>query len=108
MDVLDLAALVMGLVLEVFRPAVQRWLVAHNDGGASWDGQLDANVEVAAVVAVPMGDLNEHAAPDDAGIKVLQPRDAFADVVFESGGVLESPKSDLGRDKCHGVLLYTR
>jgi hypothetical protein len=79
--------------------------VAHHDWGPSWHGYVDADVEVTAVMAMPMRHLDEHVASDDTGIKQFQPPDPVTDLLFEGFVMCEVAERNLDGNECHGELL---
>jgi hypothetical protein len=80
MDCFDLRASVMRVFFDVSQFAVQRGFVVDHYWYATRDRDLDPHVEVPPVVVVPVWDFDENAAPDNAGVELLQPGDALTNV----------------------------
>jgi hypothetical protein len=53
---------------------------------------------------MPMWELDEHAAPDNAVVELFQPGGALTDVGLERVETLKAAECDLSRNRCHGNL----
>ena len=93
---LDLRVFVMCVFLDVSQSAVQRGFVVDDDRYATRDRDLDSHVEVSPIVVMPVRNFDENAAPDNAIVELLQPRDALMNVGLERIDMCKSTKRNLG------------
>jgi hypothetical protein len=80
MNRLDLRAFVMCVFFDVSQSAVQRRFVVDDYRYAARNRDLDSHVEVPPIAVMPVWKFDENAAPDNAIVELLQPRDALMNV----------------------------
>ena len=76
----DLCLFMERLLFEVSQASVQRGFMVHHDRRATGGRDVDAYVEVAPAVAMPVWQLDEDAAPDNACVELFQPAHTLANV----------------------------
>jgi hypothetical protein len=82
--------------------------VANHDRLTASDSNLDTHMKVAPIAPMPMRELDNHPASDDARVELFQPCDALKDIRLEHIGVRQAAERDLGRDQGHGYLVLRR
>ena len=81
--VVDLHLLASHLVVDVFQSCVSRRFVTDDNRASARHGDLDSDVEVPALLTMPVRQFNLHPASQNAGIETFEPCDALTDVGVE-------------------------